>query len=437
MDEAAALMSFTQAPVGVTSTQLPNNNVANKVTPEDRAFHEWCRFVLSFPPHLVADYIAKFELSNGSVILDPFCGTGTTVVEAKLHGINTIGIEANPVAHLASTVKTTWGLDPDQLVEDTTQIAKGALATRGYHGQKKLRSLPEASFNLLLKNSISPLPLHKALILLAKINESDHLECHPFWQIAFAKTIVKHCSNLHFGPEVSVRRHKREDALVVETWLAEVETMATDLREASKNPAPSIIHHADSRNVAQFLEPESIDAVFTSPPYPNEKDYTRTTRLETVLLGFIKDKHDLRALKKGLLRSNSRNVYKGDDDDQWIEQHANILQVAQAIEDRRIELGKTSGFEKQYKKVTRLYFGGMARHLASLRPFLKPGAKLGYVVGDQASFLRVMIRTGQLLAEVAEGLGYEVESIDLFRTRLATATKQQMREEVVVLRWPG
>lgn len=48
-----------------------------------------------------------------------------------------------------------------------------------------------------------------------------------------------------------------------------------------------------------------------------------------------------------------------------------------------------------------------------------------------------MIRTGQLLVEIAESLGYERVGIDLFRTRLATATKEQLRKEVVVLRWPG
>lgn len=77
----------------------------------------------------------------------------------------------------------------------------------------------------------------------------------------------------------------------------------------------------------------------------------------------------------------------------------------------------------------------MTRHLASLRPFLKPGAHLGYVVGDQASYFQVMIKTGHLLAEIAESLGYKVVGIDLFRTRIATATKKQMREEVLVLRW--
>ena len=41
------------------------------------------------------------------------------------------------------------------------------------------------------------------------------------------------------------------------------------------------------------------------------------------------------------------------------------------------------------------------------------------------------------LAEIAESLGYEVLGIDLFRTRLATATREMLREEIVLLRWPG
>jgi hypothetical protein len=100
-------------------------------------------------------------------------------------------------------------------------------------------------------------------------------------------------------------------------------------------------------------------------------------------------------------------------------------------------MGKTSGFEKQYHRVVRLYFGGMAKHLESLKPFLKKGAMLGYVVGDQASFLQVHIPTGKILGDIAEHLGYQLESINLFRTRFATATKREMNEEVVVLRWEG
>jgi hypothetical protein len=185
------------------------------------------------------------------------------------------------------------------------------------------------------------------------------------------------------------------------------------------------------------VEPASVDGVVTSPPYPNEKDYTRTTRLESVLLGFLRNRAELRASKKTLMRSNTRTVYKGDDDDRFIAGHQKIQQIAAEIESRRIALGKTSGFERMYARVTKLYFGGMARHLSDLRAVLRPGAWLAYVVGDQASFFRVMIPTGQLLAEIAQSLGYEVAGIDLFRTRRATATRQELREEVVVLRWPG
>ena len=186
-----------------------------------------------------------------------------------------------------------------------------------------------------------------------------------------------------------------------------------------------------------MLGPRSVDAVITSPPYPNEKDYTRTTRLESVILGLIRDADDLRALKRNLVRSNTRGVYKNDTDDQEVAAHPVIQQLAAQIERRRLELGKTSGFERMYARVTKLYFGGMARHLAGLRGVLKPGAKLAYVVGDQASYLRVMIRTGQLLADLASSLGYRVVAIDLFRTRLSTATGAHLREEVVVLEWPA
>src|SRR5260370_2296144 len=214
--------------------------------------------------------------------------------------------------------------------------------------------------------------------------------------------------------------------------------MAEDLRVVQgKVKTAARVHRADARHLLNVLQPDSVGAVITSPPYPNEKDYTRTTRLESVLLGFIRNKQDLRALKQDLVRSNTRGVYKSDRDDLLVADHEEIQRIADAIEARRVAIGKTSGFERLYARVTKLYFGGMARHLSDLRTFLRPGAQLAYVVGDQASYLRVMIRTGALLAGIADSLGYEVVGIDLFRTRLATATRAQLREEVVLLRWPG
>lgn len=242
---------------------------------------------------------------------------------------------------------------------------------------------------------------------------------------------------MQFGPEVGVGKPK-VDAPVIYSWLAKIGDMANDLRSVtSRNHASTQVYFADARCLDAVLPPRSVDAIITSPTYPNEKDYTRITRLESVILGFIKTRTDLQVLKKALIRSNTRNVYKTDDDDKWIKDHPEIERIADAIEKRRIELGKTSGFEKLYARATKLCFGGMARHLAALRSVLRPNAQLAHVVGDQASYLRVMIRTGQLLADIAQALGYEFVRTDLFRTRFATATKEQLREEVVILRWKG
>lgn len=452
-----AMTHTATATVAAPKPALPvarANAVINKVDGADKAFHDWYRFVLSFPPHLVRDYVERFDLVPGQTLLDPFSGTGTTVLEAKLNGIDGIGLEANPMAHFAGVTKTTWNSSPGALRRAADKVADAALQTlrplgladevlnpvKGEPSQKTLRALltlpPEADA-LLLKRSISPIPLHKALVLRDAIDSIAPLKLRGMLRLALARELVSSISNLHFGPEVGVRGYKT-DVPAVAAWRGRVEIMADDLERAPELPiAESHIALADARSMTRHLEPQSIDCVFTSPPYPNEKDYTRTTRLESVVLGFVNDKPELRALKKSLLRSNTRGVYKGDDDDALVSGFQSVQTIAREIERRRIAMNKTSGFERMYARVTKLYFGGMARHLADLRPFLKHGARLGYVVGDQASYLQVMIRTGQLLAEIAESLGYRVDNIDLFRTRLATATKQQIREEVLILTWPG
>ena len=266
-------------------------------------------------------------------------------------------------------------------------------------------------------------------------HRDDNVFAHE--RLALATALVAEIGNLHFGPEVGVGK-VQEDASVIGPWLIRIRRMSDDLAALRRQAGTeATVHLADSRQAEELLEPSSIDAVITSPPYPNEKDYTRTTRLESVLLGFIRSKQELRGLKQELVRSNTRSVYKADADDALIAEHEGIQRIARRIEERRIELGKTSGFERQYARVTKLYFGGMVRHLAGLRSRLRTGARLAYVVGDQASYLRVMIRTGQILGELAQDLGYELTGIDLFRTRIATASRQQLREEVVRLRWPG
>jgi hypothetical protein len=321
-----------------------DNGYKNRLRPEDRSVHDWYRFVLSFPPHLVETYLERFGVTPGMRVLDPFCGTGTTLVECKKLGISSVGIERNPMACFASLVKLNWRPESDELVSHAREVARSTLAAlvddgindeaglplfrpNGREPAAALRRLCAEEQALLLKGSIDPLPLHKTLVLLDSIHK--HHEHHdPRYsdheRLAAAKAIVFDISNLQFGPEVGVGPAKGDFA-VIAPWLKAVRTMAEDLRYfKDRIGTEAIVHQADARQISQILPARSVDIVITSPPYPNEKDYTRTTRLESVLLGFIRNRKELRALKQDLVRSNTRSVYRTDRDDKLVAKHPEV-----------------------------------------------------------------------------------------------------------------
>src|SRR5207247_2057801 len=144
---------------------------------------------------------------------------------------------------------------------------------------------------------------------------------------------------------------------------------------------------------------------------------------ESIIVGLLRDRRTLRHVKESLLRSNTRNIFVDDSDADEVKEFGTIQAVCSQIERRRIELNKDSGFERLYHKVVAHYFGGMRRHLRALRPKLRPGARLAYVVGDQLSFLLIPVATGKLLAEVAAAEGYTVVGCDLWRERIGTKVR--------------
>lgn len=411
-------------------------NVENKLRVEDSSIHDWYRFVLSFPPHLVQQYLEAFCVDQTSFVLDPFCGTGTTNIECKKHGVSSWGIEASPLTHFVSKTKCVWANDTFNFLNTAKQIALAAART--INSLSKPRTLSEEQTSLILKNSICEQPLSSTLVLRDSIRAANS-PFEDYYLLALAKHIVYSYSNLKFGPEVGISRKKKESVDVVEIWLSEIERMETDL-EYWKHHSSTFadISLGDARSIPKRDYIGKVDCVITSPPYPNEKDYSRTTRLESVILGFINTKDDLRNIKKGFIRSNSKNVYRSDNDAQYISNIGSINKLSNEIEERRLELGKTSGFEKLYASVVKQYFGGMARHLSELKPYLRNGASLAYVVGDQASYFQIPIRTSVLLGEVAESIGgYRVDRVDTFRKRFATATETWLNEDVLVLKYKG
>jgi len=234
---------------------------------EDRAVHDWYRFVLSFPPHLVRDYLTRFGMGPRNCVLDPFCGTGTVIVECKKLGVPSLGVEANPVAHFASLTKTDWNPDPDGLLQHARECAALASAKleaggtpdmslfsmQDHVGPALLQELPEGLEKLLLKGSISPLPLHKALVLIQALTEHHDPRYANHERLALAKALVFSISNLHFGPEVGVGKPK-PDAPVISVWLSLVRSMSEDLNVlASHRATPARTFLCDSRRILEVL----------------------------------------------------------------------------------------------------------------------------------------------------------------------------------------
>jgi len=457
----------------IAEPSSPGYIIKNQLQPADEAIHSWYRFVLGYPPHLVREYLKTLHADpDRDWVFDPFCGTATTPVEARLGGFSTLSADANPISMLATRVKLLWDIDLDEVqskLDNVLDVATTCLRRVG------LTPLPDVDCQLALfspqllnrevqdtkltaddfdpnallspktaalipSGFISPKPLMRVLALRFSIQKVVcQQDIRDFMALALANVIITTAGNVGFGPEV-YRLPPRDDADVLGAFADTVTRMISDLHAVFAKQSlpfpPAHVFKNDARTLSSLGGFPPIGIVITSPPYPNEKDYTRSTRLESVLLGLITTKQDLRALKSSLLRSNTRNVFVGDDDDMFIKDVPSVIRVAEEIERRRLQLCKTSGFERLYHRVTRLYFGGMYRHLAALLPRLRPGARCAYVVGDQMSYFRVHIRTAHLLADVAIKAGYEVEGIELWRTRRSTTTGEDLEENVLILRRP-
>lgn len=401
--------------------------------------HDWYRIILGYSDHLVAKLIDRFELEAGSSVVDPFCGTGTTLIECMKRGIHSVGIDVNPSSVFAARVKTNWGLTVPSLL-----MSLEALDARI---QRRLNVGPTSrdltyqyitQSGMVERGWINDYPLRQAIALKALIERMAAPQaCRDFFMLALITEVVHGASNVKFGPELYCGPSKR-DVDVGAGFLRRAERMILDLTVISETrPARVSIYEGDARRVGPMLRDSHsgrFNALISSPPYPAEHDYTRNSRLELALLGQVTGLASLRACKRQMVRSHTKGIYVDDSDYKWVKDNQAVERLATRIE-RKVRT-KTHGFARYYGAVVREYFGGMKRHLSSVRGRLLPGANLAYVVGDQSCYGSVDIPTGKILADIADECGYEVVEIEHWRTRRSSATSNCIGEHIVFLRVP-
>ena len=400
--------------------------------------HEWYRIILGFPDRLVTELLTRFGAEPGQLVLDAFCGAGTTLVECMKMGIDSIGIDSNPSSCFSARVKTNWRLSPERLLELAREIENNLpryVSRKVAHKRDPTYKYLDES-GMLSRKWISCKPLRKAIGLKNCITDLRTTRAYRnALMLALIAEVIRGASNVKFGPELYCGPVKR-DARVLAGFKSRVQAMADDLRTVSQvDFGDAMVVQGDSRKHATFsgvCKKNSISCVICSPPYPTEHDYTRNSRLELAFLEEVLDLKSLRSIKKTMIRSHTKGIYVGDDDESLVKDNETIKDLVSTLEPK--VKTKSHGFAKLYPKVVREYFGGMKRHFKSIKPFLVKGAHCAYVVGDQSSYLQVHIATAKILSEIAEEVGFETVEIKHWRSRWSTTTSREVHENILILK---
>ncbi len=421
----------------------------------DRCF----TFILSYPSSTVAAILQELSPRENAVVLDPFCGTGTTLLECKRRGIASIGIDANPVCVLATRVKTNWGVGITSIERELTRVLhesrteyrrfdrarrEAKIKGRYLHPTewpsfaRSPRGRYLESSGLLQRNWISPTPALKALILAEEIARCEHPPARNLLLLALLGLLVPEFSNLKYGPELYCNR-RRMDAEVFDVFedrVAELlDSIVAHRQGFPGSTCKSFLGNTIDGGLSR-LSTASVSHVITSPPYPAEHDYTRMTRLELVFGGFVASANDLVRIKRAMIPSSSKNCYVDQPYYNSVKRFATVRDLRGTIytESR----SRTHGFARVYPRLVGDYFGAMYEHLRRLRRCLKPGATCAYIVGDQSSFFGIHIQTALVLRRLlkSQKVGLEFLRSEVLKKNRPTARTRNIPEIVMYFRKP-
>lgn len=231
--------------------------------------HSLHPYPAKFPPQLPNAILEKFG-KKGQVVLDPFCGSGTTLVEARLLGFNAIGVDVNGLSSLLSKVKST-PLSDDEItsIDDfIKQIEAEELTWSKQRPTIKVKQIE--GLGHWFQYNVAEEITH----ILNFINSLHNDNVRDFLRIVLSSIIVK-VSNQESDTRFAAKNKNIEDGFVFKLFVNRAKEYLIRIAEfsacANKNVSLTLLN-ADSRNLT-MLEDNSVDIIITSPPYANTYDY--------------------------------------------------------------------------------------------------------------------------------------------------------------------
>lgn len=374
-----------------------------------------------FFPQLVRALMNVAELEKNTILLDPMCGSGTTLVEAVLTGRNGYGLDKNPLSVFISEVKcAALTLQPSELVAAYNAL-KEQLTTYSKHGQGYSTHLSEHDQAYLARwfdiQTLKELDCIEAAIrqLSKPLLRNFYIVCmsnilrNVSWQKNADLRVRREVTNLEPG-ETIIRflNEALRSTRVVAAFLGE--------RGSTTTQSQVVVQQADARRVSDMFPElvDKVDAMITSPPYANALPYIDTDRLSLIYLGLLpRNGHrmlDMEMIGNRELTSGNRTRY-------WntYKKHKTLLPSStQSLIERIDKLNRDNkvGFRRRnLAALLSKYFFDMREVLQQSYTLLKPGGKAFLVVGNNrttAGDELIEICTADHLSQISENLGFHL-----------------------------
>jgi DNA modification methylase len=431
--ELNELKTYRSLEKGVSLELKPNwATLVVSAENDNLPIHRWFRFKESFSAELLPTLL---ELAPNSTreqaILDPYCGVGTTLLAAQTldsHKIRATGIEYNPFIRFVAKTKLQWHLvNPDRLERIASKVVSVEPATSA--------DIPALS-GLRSGRCMSKYVARRLLSIRDAIKADGVSATSQALLLGLAASIEQLSLTRKDGR--ALRLVDRERQVVSKVLNAKWKMIANDIR-CERNLRRHLntvgVIPGDGLAPLQYgIEPNSIDLIVTSPPYPNNIDYSEVYKLELWIMGFIANSESFLQLRKGTFRSHPTSKLSSPED--RFERKISTGRLHLAFEPILSKLDTEQ--EKWRRKLFIAYFSDTDAALRQYRKVLKPNGRAFIAVGNSlhgGKYSPYLIATDLLIAELARSHGFVVDRISIVRSlKRRLSGNHFLRESIISLR---